>query len=148
MRGTGIPGTRELVAACMRRDSPEVIGAGYRAAIRALRTITGGERATRPTPDPDAMAARLTCGQGVVVTHNKQRVGLFRDRDGMVHKVIAVCTHAQQELELDVDGPTWTCPRHGARFTVDGRVLKGPATEPLELAAGLRASSQSKPLSR
>ncbi|MEV6773968.1 oxygenase MpaB family protein [Nocardia sp. NPDC051030] len=68
-----------------------------------------------------------------------QRVGVFRDQDGILHEVIALCTHGQYELEFDVNGPCWTCPQHGARFAVDGRVLNGPAIESLEQAfAGSR----------
>lgn len=43
------------------------------------------------------------------------------------------CTHISGALDLgDLDGCVLTCPIHLARFDVrDGRVLRGPAREPL-----------------
>lgn len=109
-----------------------LLAGGYRAANRAARAAFGGPRSEHP--DPDAVPERLERGQSAITMCDGQRIGLFRDRDGVVHKVVAICTHGQSALELDTDGPYWTCPRHGARFSMDGRVLNGPATEPLEQA--------------
>ncbi|MBT2443205.1 FAD-dependent oxidoreductase [Streptomyces sp. ISL-36] len=42
------------------------------------------------------------------------------------------CTHMGCELGFNDAENTWECPCHGSRFAVDGRVLQGPATRPLE----------------
>ncbi|MFI9115443.1 FAD-dependent oxidoreductase [Streptomyces venezuelae] len=42
------------------------------------------------------------------------------------------CTHMGCELGFNAAEQTWECPCHGSRFATDGRVLQGPATEPLE----------------
>ena len=53
-------------------------------------------------------------------------------RDGTLHAIAAVCSHAGGPLdEGTLDGDVVTCPWHGSRFCVrDGRVLGGPATFP------------------
>lgn len=42
------------------------------------------------------------------------------------------CTHMGCELGFNEAENTWECPCHGSRFAVDGRVVQGPATSPLE----------------
>ena len=43
-----------------------------------------------------------------------------------------VCTHGTCEVSWDPSEATVVCPCHDSRFDVDGTVLTGPATEPLE----------------
>lgn len=49
--------------------------------------------------------------------------------------VTADCTHAGCTLAWAGGKSEWTCPCHGSRFSVDGRVLEGPADEPLQTPA-------------
>lgn len=44
-----------------------------------------------------------------------------------------VCTHLGGVLRWNDAEQSWDCPLHGSRFSPDGGVLEGPATEPLEL---------------
>jgi len=69
------------------------------------------------------MRACTIGGREVLVCHTK---------DGL-HVVDNICTHAYARLnEGRLRGTRLVCPLHGAVFDVhDGRVLKGPATEPL-----------------
>jgi len=41
------------------------------------------------------------------------------------------CTHRACEVNYDVDHTRFYCPCHGSEFDLYGRVLKGPATKPL-----------------
>ena len=53
--------------------------------------------------------------------------GLFfvvRDANGL-YAVSAICTHEGGTINLM--GSDYVCPRHGARFDLDGNVLSGPA---------------------
>ncbi|AEF39612.1 FAD dependent oxidoreductase [Hoyosella subflava DQS3-9A1] len=61
-----------------------------------------------------------------------QRVGIFHDKAGRTHLVTAVCTHADWPLDFCRSSQTWECPRHGARFAVDGSVIDGPVSRPLD----------------
>jgi Rieske Fe-S protein len=44
----------------------------------------------------------------------------------------AICTHRGCTVEYDGNAKEWSCPCHGSRFALDGRVTHGPAKTPLE----------------
>ena len=79
----------------------------------------------------DLAGAPLRPGQAAITMSNGARVGVFRDEHGSLHGVSAMCTHANWELDFDRSSKCWVCPRHGAQFSIDGAVLKGPALIPL-----------------
>jgi len=58
---------------------------------------------------------------------------LFVFREGKTfHAVSAVCTHLGCIVGWNKAEKTWDCPCHGSRFAIDGSVIEGPATKPLE----------------
>jgi glycine/D-amino acid oxidase-like deaminating enzyme/nitrite reductase/ring-hydroxylating ferredoxin subunit len=60
------------------------------------------------------------------------RKGVYRDEDGGLHAVSLRCTHLGCLVRFNAAETSWDCPCHGSRFDVDGRVLEGPAVDPLE----------------
>jgi Rieske Fe-S protein len=44
----------------------------------------------------------------------------------------AICTHKGCTVEYDGNAKEWSCPCHGSRFALDGKVTHGPAKLPLE----------------
>jgi len=56
---------------------------------------------------------------------------VHRGADGTVQAWSARCTHLGCRLDRIVDGVV-VCPCHGSRFDAAGRVLAGPATQPLQ----------------
>jgi Rieske Fe-S protein len=60
-----------------------------------------------------------------------QRCAVYRDDSGDLHAVSATCTHLGCTVAFNDAEQTWDCPCHGSRFTPDGSVLHGPATERL-----------------
>lgn len=73
----------------------------------------------------------LAAGEGAVIRHDGEKVAVFKDDDGDIHAVSAVCTHLQCLVEFNDGDRTWDCPCHGSRFGVDGEVIQGPAKKPL-----------------
>jgi glycine/D-amino acid oxidase-like deaminating enzyme/nitrite reductase/ring-hydroxylating ferredoxin subunit len=67
-----------------------------------------------------------------IVQHEGRRSAAFRDGDGRLHAVSATCTHLHCQVRWNDAERSWDCPCHGSRFGVDGAVLQGPATKPLE----------------
>jgi Rieske Fe-S protein len=60
------------------------------------------------------------------------RKGVYRDEAGGLHAVSLRCTHLGCLVRFNAAETSWDCPCHGSRFDVDGRVLEGPAVDPLD----------------
>lgn len=88
-----------------------------------------GDRLRSLGADP---AVDLAPGQGGVRDLDGERVAAYRDDHGRLHAVSARCTHLGCLVAWNVAELSWDCPCHGSRFDVDGGVLCGPATRPLD----------------
>ncbi len=66
-------------------------------------------------------------GEGKVLVVEGKRLALYRETDGQLHAVSAVCPHLGCIVRFNDAERTWDCPCHGSRFTVKGAVLDGPA---------------------
>lgn len=77
---------------------------------------------------PDELPAE---GEAAVVRKNGQPYGIYRDEDGRLHTVSAICPHMKCVVRWNDAERTWDCPCHGSRFTRDGSVVSGPALEGL-----------------
>jgi len=69
---------------------------------------------------------------GRIVRVSGRRVAAFRDTGGRLHVVSPICTHLGCHVAFNAAEKSWDCPCHGSRFDVDGNVLDGPASDPLE----------------
>ncbi|HVY58452.1 MAG TPA: FAD-dependent oxidoreductase [Xanthobacteraceae bacterium] len=76
----------------------------------------------------------LRRGQGAVVREGLGKLAAFRDDGGRLHVRSAVCTHMGCIVHWNPFERCWDCPCHGSQFAVDGSVLNGPATAPLDPA--------------
>ncbi len=75
--------------------------------------------------------AALPLGEGRIVKANGEKLAVYRDQDGTLHAVSAICTHQGCQVAFNAMERSWDCPCHGSRFDVEGRVLDGPAKKPL-----------------
>jgi Rieske Fe-S protein len=71
-------------------------------------------------------------GEARVIRDGLGKTGVYRDPGGALHAVSVRCTHLGCLLRWNGAERSWDCPCHGSRFDVDGSVLEGPATSPLE----------------
>jgi glycine/D-amino acid oxidase-like deaminating enzyme/nitrite reductase/ring-hydroxylating ferredoxin subunit len=72
--------------------------------------------------------------EGKILRLDGKRVAIYRDADGRVKKLSAVCTHMGCLVHWNNAEKTWDCPCHGSRFDAEGNVQAGPAETPLASA--------------
>jgi glycine/D-amino acid oxidase-like deaminating enzyme/nitrite reductase/ring-hydroxylating ferredoxin subunit len=70
-------------------------------------------------------------GSGAVMRDGMSPVAVYRDPDGALHRVSAVCVHLGCIVQWNTAVRTWDCPCHGSRFDRYGHVLNGPANSDL-----------------
>jgi glycine/D-amino acid oxidase-like deaminating enzyme len=73
----------------------------------------------------------LATGEGAVVKVNGEGAAVYRDEDGTLVALSAVCTHLGCIVGWNTAEKTWDCPCHGSRFDRHGRVIQGPAVQDL-----------------
>lgn len=100
---------------------------------------------TFPVPPPFTPAdlAALTPGDGAVWDIDGDQTAVYKDTDGRIHAVSAICTHLGCTVEFNAADTTWDCPCHGSRFATDGTVIHDPAVDdlaPAQVPAAGRAS--------
>jgi nitrite reductase/ring-hydroxylating ferredoxin subunit len=78
-----------------------------------LREVGGGLVGRAPGVDVPIAVAHLEQGKFMAIT--------------------AVCSHMATTLNYNSLNGTLDCPAHGSSFELDGRVINGPAKEPLRL---------------
>jgi nitrite reductase/ring-hydroxylating ferredoxin subunit len=77
-------------------------------------------------------ASALASGEARVLQVDGEKLAVYRDEQGTLHAVSAVCTHMGCLVEWNRAEQTWDCPCHGSRFRIDGSVIQGPAKRELE----------------
>jgi glycine/D-amino acid oxidase-like deaminating enzyme/nitrite reductase/ring-hydroxylating ferredoxin subunit len=88
-----------------------------------------GDRIIKEGP---SSADALEPGHAAVVSQGGNSVAVYKDPEGVVHAVSAVCTHMGCVVSWNAGETSWDCPCHGSRFDTDGAVLHGPAVDPLK----------------
>jgi glycine/D-amino acid oxidase-like deaminating enzyme/nitrite reductase/ring-hydroxylating ferredoxin subunit len=79
--------------------------------------------------------ADLAPGEARVVKYEGSKLAIYKDESGNVHAINPTCTHAKCTVGWNDAEKSWDCPCHGARYSMDGEVLTGPASKALELVS-------------
>jgi Rieske Fe-S protein len=82
---------------------------------------------------PDVRSTeQLAAGEAGIVRRGAGKIAAYREEDGTLHTVSAVCTHLGCQVKWNEAERSWDCPCHGSRFDPTGRVIQGPAVKDLE----------------
>jgi glycine/D-amino acid oxidase-like deaminating enzyme/nitrite reductase/ring-hydroxylating ferredoxin subunit len=71
-------------------------------------------------------------GSGKIVELNGVKAAAYRDEDGQFYIVDAICPHMGCTVHWNNGEKSWDCPCHGSRFSIEGKVLEGPAISDLK----------------
>jgi glycine/D-amino acid oxidase-like deaminating enzyme/nitrite reductase/ring-hydroxylating ferredoxin subunit len=84
------------------------------------------------SPGEIGSAEEIRAGHGAILRQGLAKLAVYRDEQGALHALSAVCPHLGCIVHWNTLERTWDCPCHGSRFGVDGEVLNGPAVSALE----------------
>jgi len=76
---------------------------------------------------PAETAGKLAPGHGGVVFLDGEKLGVYKDENGVLYPVDIRCPHMGCQLEWNPDEKSWDCPCHGSRFDRFGNLISGPA---------------------
>lgn len=70
-------------------------------------------------------------GAGAVISRGLRKVAVYRDPQGRIHELSAICRHLGCIVNWNTLENTWDCPCHGSRYDAMGKVIQGPANSDL-----------------
>ena len=76
-------------------------------------------------------ADEIVRGAGAILRNGLSKVAIYRDADGVIHSMSAVCRHLGCIVNWNAAEKTWDCPCHGSRYDALGTVVNGPANSDL-----------------
>jgi glycine/D-amino acid oxidase-like deaminating enzyme/nitrite reductase/ring-hydroxylating ferredoxin subunit len=100
------------------RAVPEVAKENLNAAAQLSDWVAPGEYAS-----PD----EVPIDTGGLVRRGLSKLAVYRDTNGTLYEMSAVCPHLKCIVAWNPTERTWDCPCHGSRFDAFGQVINGPA---------------------
>jgi glycine/D-amino acid oxidase-like deaminating enzyme/nitrite reductase/ring-hydroxylating ferredoxin subunit len=104
------------------RSAPAYAREAVRTAAQYVDWVTPGDVKSADDIPPDA---------GAVLKEGLSPVAAYREPDGTLHKLSAVCVHLGCVVRWNAAERTWDCPCHGSRYDRFGTVINGPANRNL-----------------
>ncbi|MDT0676659.1 FAD-dependent oxidoreductase [Autumnicola musiva] len=71
-------------------------------------------------------------GEAAVIVRDGKKLALYKENDGKLSILSALCTHMACEVHWNNVEKSWDCPCHGSRFDTSGEVIEGPAFNALK----------------
>lgn len=76
----------------------------------------------------------LKNGEGAVIKESDEAHAVYKDENGRIIKLSAVCTHMKCIVAWDDKNKNWVCPCHKSKYDPYGKIINGPAKRDLESA--------------
>ena len=83
------------------------------------------------TPGEVDSVDEIRKGEGAIMRRGLSKLAIYRDDDGTIHSMSAVCVHLGCIVTWNAAEKTWDCPCHGSRYDAVGGVINGPANSDL-----------------
>ena len=128
----------EVINTVVEREQADLVVVGNKGMDRRVfgsvpnRVLHAGGADVLIVKTIDRTADDIAPGHGAVLDEGGKRVAVFRDDEGVVHRLNPRCTHMGCTVGWNDPDRTWVCPCHGSRYATDGTVVNGPAQRALE----------------
>jgi glycine/D-amino acid oxidase-like deaminating enzyme/nitrite reductase/ring-hydroxylating ferredoxin subunit len=83
----------------------------------------------------------IKSGEGKTIKLEGEHLAAYRTEQGKLHIVSGICTHMGCVVHFNKVEKSWDCPCHGSRFSIEGKVLEGPAFTDLAKPEGEASGS-------
>jgi menaquinol-cytochrome c reductase iron-sulfur subunit len=94
--------------------------------------VDAADFASLPTGTPQEISFQRTRVDGWKVTSEKATAWVIKNQSNQVTAFAPQCTHLGCAYHWDNPSHTFVCPCHTSAFSIDGKVLSGPAPRPLD----------------
>ena len=94
--------------------------------------VDATDLATLPAGKPEEISFQRTRVDGWKVTSEKATAWVVKAADNKVTAFAPQCTHLGCAYHWDDPSHTFICPCHTSAFSIDGKVLSGPAPRSLD----------------
>lgn len=84
------------------------------------------------TAEDVKQADELMPGHGAIISSGLKKLALYRDEENNLCGFNAICPQLGGILQWNSDEKTFDCPMHGSQFTIEGKVINGPASSDLK----------------
>ncbi|MEK6554666.1 MAG: FAD-dependent oxidoreductase [Bdellovibrionota bacterium] len=84
------------------------------------------------TGESFAALEELSLNEGIIIADGLKKIAAYKTGYGEIKMCSAVCPHLGGIVAWNAVEKSWDCPCHGSRFTSEGKVIEGPATESLK----------------
>jgi nitrate reductase gamma subunit len=112
----------------------EVVGPIYRQKKREWVKVT--DIASLPVDQPVNPTFAMQVVQAYMRQTDLRQVWLIKHADNTVTVYSPICPHLGCHYHWNPQSQRFECPCHGSVYTLDGRVIGGPAPRPLDTLAG------------
>ena len=97
-----------------------------------LSWIDAGDISQLTPGQPTALSFQENRLDGWKVVTEKKTAWVVKNADNKIVAFGPQCTHLACAYHWEASADKFVCPCHGSEFSVDGKVLMGPATRPLD----------------
>lgn len=73
-------------------------------------------------------------GEAKVIDFKGQKVAVYKNEKDKIFDVFANCTYEGCVINWNEGQKNWVCPCCGSTYSIEGKVLKGPAIKDLQKA--------------
>lgn len=99
---------------------------------KTTQWVDAGKVSEITAEEPQQITFRRNRSDGWKIYSESASAWVLKEHSGSITAFSPWCTHLGCAYHWDESQRVFSCPCHGSRFSIDGKVLTGPALRPLD----------------